>query len=183
MKATTMAGLVMIALLAFAGCGNRERSAPARPPQPPEVSLHEAVLVGNVGAVRQHVAAGSNLDEKDSYGSTPLIVAATFGKTETAKELIRAGADLSLANNEGSTALHIAAFLCRTEIVRALLDGGADKNAKNNAGRTALDAVSAPFDDARPVYEEVQAGLGPLGLKLDYAYIQATRPKIAEMLR
>jgi hypothetical protein len=183
MKTVATTVLVAMVFLASAGCGNRERSAPADTPQPPGVSLHEAVLVGEVEAIRRHVQAGSNLDEKDSYGSTPLIVAATFGKTEAAKELIQAGADLSQTNNEGSTALHIAAFLCHTEIVKALLDGGADRNATNNAGRTALDAVAGPFEDARSVYDELGAALGPLGLKLDYEYIKATRPRIAEMLR
>jgi ankyrin repeat protein len=174
-----------VALLGMVGCGNRERSEPANtePPKPPGVSLHEAVIVDNVKAIEQHIAAGSDLDEKDDYGSTPLIIAATFGKAEAAKALIEGGADLGMTNNDGSTALHVAAFLCHVEIVEALLKGGADKDAKNNAGRTALDAVSGSFEGAKPIYDELGAALGPLGLQLDYEYIQATRPKIAEMLR
>jgi len=183
MKTARTAILAAMTLLAIAGCGNREHPAAGEAPQPPSLSLHEAVLVGDVQAIRQHVEACSNLDEKDSYGSTPLIVAATFGKTEAARALIEAGADLSQTNNEGSTPLHIAAFLCRTEIVEALLDGGADRNATNNAGRTALDAVAGPFEDARPIYDGLGAGPGPLGLKLDYEYTRTTRPRIAEMLR
>ena len=56
-----------------------------------------------------------------SWGSTPLIIAATFGKTEVARALIEAGADLGMRNNHGSTPLHVAAFLCRPEIVEAML--------------------------------------------------------------
>jgi hypothetical protein len=193
-KTATSAALVMTALLAVAflgvvGCGDRERSAPAETskpaeaPEPPNVSLHEAVIVDNVEAIRQHVAAGSDLDAKDDYGSTPLIIAATFGKAEAAQALIEGGADLSIPNNDGSTPLQVAAFLCHVEVVEALLDGGADKNAANNAGRTALDAVSGPFESVKPLYDELGALLGPLGLQLDYEYIQATRPEIAEMLR
>ncbi len=149
----------------------------------PSVSLHLAALQGNIEAIRQHIEAGSNLNEKDVYGSTPLIVATTFGKTAAARLLIEAGADLSIRNNDGSTPLHIAAFFCRTEIVKALLDKGADKYLRNNAGSTAFDSVAAPFDDVRGFYDSIGQALGPLGLKLDYERIKMTRPRIAEMLR
>ena len=79
--------------------------------------------------------------------------------------------------------MHTAAFLCRTEIVKVLLAHGADKNVRNNAGATALESVAGPFEEIRVVYDLLGTVLGPLGLKLDYERIKATRPKIAEMLR
>jgi CubicO group peptidase (beta-lactamase class C family) len=142
-----------------------------------------AALQGNIGAIRQHIKAGSNLNEKDAYGSTPLIIAATFGKTEAARALIEAGADMTIRDNYGSTPLHLAALFCRTEIVKALLDKGANKYLRNNSGSTALDIVSAPFDDDKGIYDQLGAALGPLGLKLDYEQMKMTRPRIAEMLR
>ena len=54
-------------------------------------------------------------------GSTPLISASLFGKTEIAKLLINAGANLDIQNNDGSTALITASFFCRLEIVKMLL--------------------------------------------------------------
>ena len=179
MKTVTTAVLV-ITLLTFAGCGKKENSDNEK--KPPGVSLHIAALWGNIVAVQQHIEAGSNLNEKDEYGSTPLIVATTFGKTEVARALIDAGADMKIGNNEGSTPLHIAAFLCRIEIVEALLDKGADKNAKNNAGRTALESVTAPFDDVKVIYDSIGKTIEPLGLKLDYERIIIARPRIAWML-
>jgi len=92
----------------------------------PPIGLHMAVLQGNVDAVRQHIEAGSDLNQKDAFGSSPLILASVFGKTEVAQVLIDAGADLHIRNTEGGTPLHVAAFLCRTQIVQALLDAGAD---------------------------------------------------------
>jgi ankyrin repeat protein len=147
------------------------------------MSLHTAAVQGNVDAVRQHIEAGSDLDQKDGYGSTPLVVAATFGKTEVARALIEAGADLSLTNSEGATPLHVAAFLCRGEIVQALLDAGADKNARDKAGSTALDSVAGPFEQVKGIYDRIGQGLAPLGLRLDYEQIRTTRPQIAAMLR
>jgi CubicO group peptidase (beta-lactamase class C family) len=142
-----------------------------------------AALQGNIEAVRQHIKAGTDLNEKDAYGSSPLIIATTFGKTEVARALIEAGADMNISNNDGSTPLHIAAFLCRTEIVKVLKDKGANKYLRNNAGSTALDTIAASFDDVKGIYDSLRQALGPLGLELDYEQIKMTRPKIAEMLR
>jgi fucose 4-O-acetylase-like acetyltransferase len=173
---TVTTAILAVSLLTIAGCEKQENPVP-------HVSLHIAVLQGNLDAVRQHINAGSDLNKKDTYGSTPLIIAATFGRIEIAKALIDAGADMEITNNEGSTPLHIAAFLCRTEIIEALLDKGADKNALNKAGRTALESVAGPFDDVKVIYDSIAKGLKPLGLKLDYERIKKTRPIIVEMLR
>ena len=54
----------------------------------PKVSIQEAAFFGNKDAIKQHVAAKSDLNEKDDYGSTPLHIAATFGKTDAAILLI-----------------------------------------------------------------------------------------------
>ena len=180
MKTVTTATLLII-LLTVAGCRKKENSD--RETRPPRVSLHAAALQGNLDAIRQHINAGSDLNKKDAYGSSPLIIAITFGKTEVAIALIEAGADMKITNNEGSTPLHIAAFFCRTEIVKALLDKGADKTALNKVGRTALESVSRPFDDVKGIYDGIGKALKPLGLELDYERIKMTRPEIAEMLR
>jgi len=180
MKTATTATLVAI-LLAGAGCGKRGDSEEKA--RPPLVSLQMAALNGNVAAIEQHIEAGSDLNAKDAYGSTALIVAATFGRTEVARALIDAGADMTITNNEGATPLHIAAFFCRAEIVETLLDNGADKNARNKRGSTALASVSGPFDEVKGVYDSLGKGLGPLGLRLDYERIERTRPRMAEMLR
>lgn len=168
-KAITTATLAVI-LCTMGGCKKQDDSN--KQIRPPLVSLHVAVLQGNLDLVRQHINAGSDLDRKDMYGSTPLIVAATFGRTEVAQALIEAGADMNITNNEESTPLHIAAFFCRTEIVKALLEKGADKNALNKAGHTALQTVECSFDDVKSIYDNIAKGLKPLGLKLDYERIK-----------
>jgi NAD(P)-dependent dehydrogenase (short-subunit alcohol dehydrogenase family) len=150
----------------------------------PGIGLHEAALSGNLQAVRQHIEAGADLNAKDpSGGSSPLIIAATFGRTEVATALIAAGADVNQQNNDGSTALLTAALFCHSEIVEALLAAGADKRIRSNTGPNALEVVSVPFDEIKPVYDYVGAALKPYGLVLDYERIKKTRPAIAEMLR
>lgn len=149
----------------------------------PSVDLHTATFFANHDAVKQHIAAGTDLNLKDQYGSTPLHAAVTFGRTDIAKSLIEANADLTIKNAQGSTVLHIAAFFCRTEIVEALLDKGVDTSIQDNYGSTALQSVAGPFNDVKPIYDQMTKDLGPLGLKLNYDHLQATRPIIAALLK
>lgn len=192
MKTLTTVMLVTM-LLIVAACSskpgssndeNKQSETSQVTPEPPDMDIHAATFMGDLDAIRQHIAAGSDLNVKEpSVGSSPLISASVFGKTEVARALIEAGADVNLQNNEGSTALHSAAFLCRTEIVKMLLENGADKNLRTHAGSTALESVAGPFEDVRFIYDIFSRDLGPLGFKLDYKQIEETRPVIAEMLR
>jgi ankyrin repeat protein len=187
----TIGAIVCLAmLLSSAACQNKTgankegKSSKAAEIKPPQIDIHTAVVTGNLEAVQQHIAAGSNINAKDPMGgSTPLINATVFGKTDIAKALIDASATLNDQNNDGSTALHCAAFFCRPEIMKMLLDKGADKTIKNKYNATAYDNVAAPFKDMKPVYDMIGGALAPMGLKLDYAYIEKTRPEIASVLK
>ena len=177
--------VVLIVLLA--ACSSKENAAQGQNKsgaKAPDVDIHTAVISDNLEAVKQHIAAGSDLNVKDPFGgSSPLISAAVFGKTEAAKLLLNAGVDINFQNNDGSTALHTAAFFCRPEIVKLLLDKKADKSIKNKYGATAIDNVSAPFAQMKDAYDMMGNILGPMGLKLDYAYLEKTRPEIAQILK
>jgi len=182
--------IIMFAmLLTTAACQNKKATAQESKStnagvKPPQIDIHTAVVTGNLDAIQQHIAAGSDINAKDPFGgSSPLISAAVFGKSEIAKTLINAGASLNFQNNDGSTALHTAAFFCRPEIVKMLLAKGADKTIKNNYGSTAYEGVVVPFKDVKAVYDMMGKALGPMGLNLDYAYIEKTRPEIAAMLK
>jgi uncharacterized protein len=183
---------LLAALIIMAACKGKEDSAQEDSTaevsktevKPPQIDIHTAVLTENLDALKQHIAAGTDLNTKDPFGgSSPLITATVFGKTAMAKVLIEAGADLNFQNNDGSTALHTAAFFCRPEIVQMLLDKGADKTIKNNFGATAYENVAGPFGDVKNAYDMMGKMLGPMGLKLDYTYIEKTRPEIAAMLK
>ena len=145
-------------------------------------NLHLAVLQGNLENVKTILKSDTDLDQKDQYGSTPLIIAATFGKTEIARLLIDEGADLDITNNQGSTPLHIAAFFCYKDIVEALLDKGANRTLRNNDGATAYDIVAAPVEVDQDTYNQLGSALGPMGLRIDLSFIRANRPEIAELL-
>lgn len=184
--------LVPVAILMFTSCDGKPKdkveveqssSITHEISDPPSTDIHTAAFMGNLEAIQEHINAGSDLNAKDSYGSCPLTIAATFNKQEIAKALIDAGADLSSTNNDGSTPLHTAAFLCRIEIVEMLLEKGADKSLVNNYGSTALQSISGPWETVEGIYDQFGKDLGPFGLKLDYDYLKETRPKIAAMLQ
>ncbi|CAE7843000.1 unnamed protein product [Symbiodinium sp. KB8] len=138
--------------------------------------------MGNEKAVKQHIQAGSDLNEKDPFGSTALTIAITFDKPEIARLLIEADADIHATSADGSTPLHTAAFLCRIEIVEALLKKGANRELTNSFGSTPLQSLQAPFEAVKPVYDQLSKDLGPLGFKLNYDLLKENRPVVAQML-
>ena len=178
--------LLLMLILAVTGSAFIQNNKPAKSTaiQAPSIDIHTAVVQGDIKSIKQHIASKSDLNVKEKMGgSTPLMSAALFGKTEIAKLLIDAGAMLNVQNNEGSTALITAAFFCRPEIVKMLLEKKANKTIKNKYNNTAYETVAGPFQDVKPVYDMLGSALAPLGLKLDYEYLKKTRPVIAAMLK
>src|SRR5688572_24017126 len=64
-----------------------DSSAVSKPEvEAPSIDIHTAVVTENMEALKQHIAAGTNINEKDPFGgSSPLISAAVFGKPQMAK--------------------------------------------------------------------------------------------------
>jgi hypothetical protein len=150
----------------------------------PSIDIHAAVLTGNLDAVKEHIEAGTDINQKEAMsGSTPLMSAATFNKPEIAKALINANADLSVKNNDGGTVLHTAAFFGRIEIVQLLIDAKADKTVRNNYGATPRETVMADFAQMKPIYEMLIQQLKPMGFTLDLDELQKARPVVAMMLQ
>ena len=126
MTKTIAAILLLIAGLTISCSGKQTAEV-----KEPSVSIHEATFMGNTRAVKDHIAFGTNLNVKDAYGSTPLNIAITFGKTALAKLLIESDADLSVLMADGSTVLHTASFFGRTEVAEAILAKGIDTQVRN----------------------------------------------------
>lgn len=175
--------ILMTMLFAFSSCDSNGQKSTSTGADAPKTSIHEAAFVGNIEAMKGHIKAKTDLNQKDAYGSAPLTIAAIFNKPEVAKLLIEAGADIDVKSGDGSTPLHSAAFFCRTEIAQMLLNKGADLTIRNNYGSTALESISGSFEDVKPAYDQISRDLGPLGLKLDYDQLEKTRPVIADLIK
>ena len=129
--------LTTIAAVVLVGCGE---SQPPEPPtaETPDTSILDAAFK-DIEAVKQHLAAGADVNVKDESGRTALLQAALFGRKEITELLIAAGADVNAKDDWGMTPLHEATREGHKEITDLLLTNGADVNAKDGSGRTPLD--------------------------------------------
>jgi ankyrin repeat protein len=96
--------LTTIATVLLVGCGE---SQPTEPPtaKAPDINIHKAAQVGNIEAVKQHLAAGTDVNAMDKYGRTTLHAAAVGGSKEVVELLIAKGADVNAKYEECATSL------------------------------------------------------------------------------
>jgi ankyrin repeat protein len=121
-----------------------EPVAEATQPEPPtakapDISIQEAAKEGNIAAIKQHLAAGTDVNAKGRDGWTPLHNVARNGHKEIVELLIAKGAEVNAKDEDGWTPLHWAAVNGHEETVELLLANGSDVNAKDNDGETPLD--------------------------------------------
>jgi ankyrin repeat protein len=109
--------------------------------------LTQAIDDADAVTVRRIVAAHPELlDQTDTYGSTPLMHAASCMGRDVAviRELLDAGATVNRQTDEGNTALHFAidvngeANLNSREVIELLVAAGADLNLRQHYGWTPL---------------------------------------------
>ena len=67
----------------------------------PSMSIHDAARDGNIETVKQHLAAGTDVNAKNDGGYTPLHYAAFNGHKEIAELLIAKGADVNAKDGIG----------------------------------------------------------------------------------
>jgi len=104
-----------------------------------EDSIHVAAEGGSIEAVKQHLAAGTDVNAKNQLGRTPLHAAAYYGHKEIIELLIGKAADVNIKRRGGWTPLHDAAFGSHKEVVELLIAKGANVNTGNSGGETPLD--------------------------------------------
>ncbi len=186
--------LITIAAVVLVGCGE---SQPTEPPTvAPDISIHDAARDGNIEAVKQHLAAGTDVNAKDEYsGYTSLHHAANHGLNEIAKLLIKKGANVNLKANFGytplmiatntviaelliknganvnathqyGTGLHIAAGVGNRSVAEWFIDNGADVNAKDDNGNTPLDWIDVDDIDSKEIANLLRKHSGKTGEEL-----------------
>jgi len=149
--------ITTIAAVLLVGCGESQQSAPApeaKPVEPvaeaaqqepttakvPDISIHKAAFNGNIEAVKQHLAAGTDMNAEpvDPPFGTPFVLAVHSGHKEIVELLIAEGADVNLKDQFDSTPLHEAVTGGHKDIAELLIANGADVNAKNDNDGTPL---------------------------------------------
>ena len=109
----------------------------AKAPEPPsakapDISITQAAETGNIEAIKQHLAAGADVNTM-----TASLHRAAYNKhKEIIELLITNGVDVNGKNDAAETPLHLATT---KEIAELLIANGADVNAATNRGTTPLD--------------------------------------------
>jgi ankyrin repeat protein len=107
-----------------------------------QTSLDKALLYstqqGNVEILNMLVQAKANVNTKNKYGNTPLILAAVQGNVEIIDLLIKAGADINAKDKFNQTALIKALAKGKYVVAKKLLEYKANVNIVTINGSTAL---------------------------------------------
>ena len=95
--------ITTIAAVLLVGCATTQSPEPSTA-KAPDISIHEAAFRGNIEAVKQHLAAGTDVNA-ERREMTPLHWAASEGHNEVVKLLITKGADVNSKNDARWTPL------------------------------------------------------------------------------
>ena len=121
----------------------------------PSVDLWTAATTGNIGALKEHQAAGTNLNAANPIGSSALNDAAFFDSAKAAEWLLENGAFVDIRDGNGGTPLITAAFMGNAKTVKVLLKHGADVNATNDTGQSSLQVLGTDWDTTRYIIEDI----------------------------
>jgi ankyrin repeat protein len=131
--------LTTIAAVVLVGCGESQQSVERvkqhqRQWSEEDRALFAAADAGNIEAVKQHLAAGTDVNAKNilRLGRTPLHQAAWDGHKEIVELLITNSANVDALDRYRETPLHAAADEGHKEIAELLIANGADVDGKYN---------------------------------------------------
>ena len=90
------------------------------------LTIHSAIEKGMLDKIKVMTEDGTDINQLDEDGTTPLQVAAKAGNIAIFNLLLNAGANVDIPDNKGRTALTEASKRGHTDIVKLLLENGAD---------------------------------------------------------
>jgi ankyrin repeat protein len=118
--------------------------------------MRDAVIAGDVAKaeklIQTHPGLINSTDGNNS-NTTPLHLAAWYGRTEFAAWLLGRQASVNAVNRYGNTPLHLAAGQGHKKIVLMLLERNPTLNVKNEEGCTPLDYAIA-YDEITNILRE-----------------------------
>jgi len=196
----TITAALLLALLAVPASfvlTARAQTEPAAA-QSPEFtrSIYYAASVGDIEQVRLHIANGSDVNEKTTFGDTALHYAVRYGREDVVKLLIANGADVNEKNADGDTPLHYAARYAQgpsfpsdagndayKDVAELLISAGADVSAKNNYGDLSIQlALRGNLSSEKAKVLELLIAKGPTLSSIQMAAFQGDLAKVKRFL-
>ena len=86
--------------------------------------LHLAAGTGDFASIKSLLEDGRSINEQDSFGATPLLVATVAGREDMVIYLLEHSADPQIEAKDGYSLLHGAAFSGKKSLVRMMLAHG-----------------------------------------------------------
>jgi len=107
----------------------------------------QAIGQGDAAAIGELLKRGANVDARDRYGQTGLMLAAHSGHRDVVAALIEHGADLNVTAKFGLSAVMLAVVAGHPQVARLLARAGADLSLRGSgapgiAGKTAHDLAA-----------------------------------------
>jgi ankyrin repeat protein len=109
-----------------------------------DLSSDSYIRVGN----RYFKPAGAEVNNTDTNGKTPLIIASECGYLDMVMKLLEKGADVNYTDANDKTPLILASENGHLDIVKKLLEEGADVNYTDANGKTAVDLAASRFKES-----------------------------------
>lgn len=110
-------------------------------------SWEDTIKRRDIDAIRELLSRGADIDARDRYGQTGLMIAAHSGDLEIVATLIENGASLNVTAKFGLSALMLAIVAGHTETARLLIRAGAELSLRGTgpsgfADKTARDLAA-----------------------------------------
>ena len=136
---------VLVLVLPLISCGGSSGNISTS-----SVDLLTAIDEGNATIIKQHIDAGTNINDYPIpeglafEGAQPIHLAVIKGNAEIVKMLLDNGAqiDIKAKNRDQATPLHWAVFFQQKEMVSLLIKSGANINALDAHGGTPVDTAT-----------------------------------------
>ena len=119
--------------------------------------LHQTVKAGDLDGLNRSLAAGMDVNARDSRGHTALMYAVDKGYVLLVEPLLAAQADPNVRAPDGATALFIAVVHGHSEIIPMLMQAGADPAIKGPKGKTAMEVAQLKYGDLEAALKRREA--------------------------
>ena len=149
------------AVLASAGLSARAQTPPSSEEIAAYTDLHAAVVRGSLSEIERTVRDGADINIRDGFGRTPLMVAAYRRDIAVARALIELGANVNALEHRSYDVITIAAVQNDLEMLKlAIASGGNVRAITSPYGGTAL--IAAAHLGHAEIVEALIAARAPL---------------------
>ncbi len=147
-------------------------------------AFNSAIIMGSLEDAEILLEAGAKTTlPNDTLGNlltSPIILAAAYGRKDIIKLLLSKGADVNKQDGRGDTALHMASKTCRPDIIKQLLKAGANPKLLNKHNQTPAMLAGGIIYLAES--QEFRTDIRWPLMDLDFDFIAKNRDMVRKML-